>query len=92
MKESKKVSQIPVQGGSRVDTSEWPLLLKNFSELHVRNGHYTPQNFGCDPLARPIKDYLNYGILNLDKPVNPSSHEVVSWIKRIMKLYTYDIY
>ncbi|CAL1154046.1 unnamed protein product [Cladocopium goreaui] len=28
--------------------------------------------------------YLLYGILNLDKPVNPSSHEVVSWIKRIM--------
>ena len=26
-----------------------------------------------------------YGILNLDKPVNPSSHEVVAWIKRILK-------
>ncbi|GKV48887.1 hypothetical protein SLEP1_g55675 [Rubroshorea leprosula] len=24
-----------------------------------------------------------YGILNLDKPANPSSHEVVAWIKRI---------
>lgn len=25
------------------------------------------------------------GIINLDKPSNPSSHEVVSWIKRILK-------
>lgn len=24
------------------------------------------------------------GFINLDKPVNPSSHEVVAWIKRIL--------
>lgn len=27
-----------------------------------------------------------YGIINLDKPANPSSHEVVAWIKRILKV------
>lgn len=68
-----------------VDTSEWPLLLKNFSDLVVRTGHFTPLPFGCSPLARKLKDHLLYGIINLDKPVNPSSHEVVSWIKRILK-------
>uniref|UniRef100_A0A915JGR7 H/ACA ribonucleoprotein complex subunit 4 n=1 Tax=Romanomermis culicivorax TaxID=13658 RepID=A0A915JGR7_ROMCU len=26
------------------------------------------------------------GVLNLDKPANPSSHEVVSWIKRILRV------
>jgi len=41
--------------------------------------------YGCSPLSRPLDLYLLYGILNLDKPVNPSSHEVVSWIKRILK-------
>ncbi|CAK9047909.1 H/ACA ribonucleoprotein complex subunit 4 (CBF5 homolog) (Dyskerin) (Nopp-140-associated protein of 57 kDa homolog) (AtNAP57) (Nucleolar protein NAP57 homolog) [Durusdinium trenchii] len=50
----------------------------------ARTGHYTPLPFGCSPLTRPLEAYLLYGILNLDKPVNPSSHEVVSWIKRIM--------
>jgi len=54
--------------------------------LLVRTGHYTPLPFGCSPLSRKLEDYLLYGIVNLDKPVNPSSHEVVSWIKRIMKL------
>jgi len=68
-----------------IDTSKWPLLLKNYDRLNVRTGHYTPLPFGCSPLARPIDQYLLYGILNLDKPVNPSSHEVVSWIKKIMK-------
>lgn len=27
-----------------------------------------------------------YGVINLDKPSNPSSHEVVAWIKRILKV------
>lgn len=68
-----------------IDTSKWPLLLKNYDQLNVRTGHYTPLPYGCSPLARPIDQYLLYGILNLDKPVNPSSHEVVSWIKKILK-------
>eukprot|EP01071_Lankesteria_metandrocarpae_P003100 Lankesteria_metandrocarpae@DN2759_c0_g1_i1.p1 len=68
-----------------IDTSSWPLLLKNYDRLHVRTGHYTPLPHGCSPLNRPIVDYLKYGIINLDKPSNPSSHEVVSWIKRILK-------
>jgi len=37
------------------------------------------------PLRRPLKEHLNYGMINLDKPSNPSSHEVVSWIKRILQ-------
>ncbi len=68
-----------------IDTSNWPLLLKNYDKLNVRTGHYTPMPYGCSPLSRPIDQHLLYGIMNLDKPVNPSSHEVVSWIKRILK-------
>merc|ERR1719331_3199190 len=75
----------PEETQKAIDTSKWPLLLKNYSELLVRTGHYTPLPFGCSPLSRPLDLYILYGILNLDKPVNPSSHEVVSWIKRIMK-------
>lgn len=48
--------------------------------------HYTPLPFGSSPLQRPIKDYVSSGVLNLDKPSNPSSHEVVAWIKRILKV------
>ncbi|XP_043699484.1 H/ACA ribonucleoprotein complex subunit 4-like [Telopea speciosissima] len=67
-----------------LDTSQWPILLKNYDRLNVRTGHYTPLPSGYSPLKRPLHEYIKYGILNLDKPANPSSHEVVAWIKRIL--------
>lgn len=68
-----------------LDTSDWPILLKNYNRLNVRTGHYTPLPTGYSPLKRPLPEYLRYGIINLDKPSNPSSHEVVAWIKRILR-------
>lgn len=41
---------------------------------------------GYSPLGRPIDVLKKYGVINLDKPSNPSSHEVVAWIKRILKV------
>ena len=41
---------------------------------------------GHSPLKRPLEEYLRYGVINLDKPANPSSHEVVAWIKRILNV------
>lgn len=51
----------------------------------VRTSHYTPIPQGCAPLARDLKQYISSGVINLDKPSNPSSHEVVSWIKRMLR-------
>jgi len=67
-------------------TSDWPLLLKDFDQLIVRTNHYTPIPAGGSPLKRNIKELLRYGIINLDKPSNPSSHEVVAWIRRILRV------
>ena len=83
-KDQKYVIQ-PEKDSKAIDTSNWPLLLKNYDKLNVRTGHYTPMPYGCSPLSRPLDQHLLYGIMNLDKPVNPSSHEVVSWIKRILR-------
>ncbi|KAL5579818.1 hypothetical protein UlMin_012260 [Ulmus minor] len=69
-----------------INTSDWPILLKNYDRLNVRTGHYTPLPSGYSPLKRPLVDYIRYGIINLDKPSNPSSHEVVAWIKRILRV------
>jgi H/ACA ribonucleoprotein complex subunit 4 len=76
---------VPTEAAAAIDTSKWPLLLKDYDKLLVRTGHFTPQPFGSSPLTRPLDLHMLYGIINLDKPVNPSSHEVVSWIKRILK-------
>ncbi|XP_045152236.1 H/ACA ribonucleoprotein complex subunit DKC1-like [Echinops telfairi] len=69
-----------------LDTSQWPLLLKNFDKLNVRTTHYTPLPSGSSPLTRAMADYVRTGFINLDKPSNPSSHEVVAWIRRILRV------
>ena len=70
----------------KLDTSDWPLLLKNFDKLNIRTNHYTPLPHGASPLKRDIQNYIKSGFINLDKPANPSSHEVVAWIKRILRV------
>ncbi|CAM9867018.1 unnamed protein product, partial [Ectocarpus fasciculatus] len=69
-----------------LNTAQWPLLLRNYDDLECRAAHYTPIPSGCSPLKRELKEYIRYGVINLDKPANPSSHEVVAWIKRILRV------
>ncbi|KAJ1657508.1 centromere/microtubule-binding protein cbf5 [Dispira simplex] len=76
----------PQNATPTLDTSNWPLLLKNFDQLNVRTAHYTPIPVGSTPLKRDLSTYIKYGVINLDKPSNPSSHEVVAWIKRILRV------
>ncbi|GFW15077.1 hypothetical protein TNCV_172241 [Trichonephila clavipes] len=75
-----------VEARRKEDTREWPLLLKNITRLNVKTCHYTPLPYGCSPLKRELMDYLMSGFINLDKPANPSSHEVVAYIKRILEV------
>ena len=55
-------------------------------EFISRVDESTDEQHGCRPSDRPISLYIKYGLVNLDKPPGPSSHEVVAWIKRFMKL------
>jgi len=54
--------------------------------MNIRTSHYTPIPKGSAPLSRNLEEYLKYGCINLDKPANPSSHEVVAWVKKILKV------
>ncbi|PWY97561.1 putative rRNA pseudouridine synthase [Testicularia cyperi] len=76
----------PENSGPKLNTSEWPLLLKNYDSLLVRSSHFTPIPHGCSPLKRDLATYVKSGVINLDKPSNPSSHEVVSWLRRILRV------
>jgi H/ACA ribonucleoprotein complex subunit 4 len=55
-------------------------------ELHVKNEDKTDPKYGHAPRDRPGEQYIRYGVINLDKPAGPTSHEVAAWTKRIMKL------
>ncbi|MHA1222416.1 MAG: RNA-guided pseudouridylation complex pseudouridine synthase subunit Cbf5 [Candidatus Heimdallarchaeaceae archaeon] len=43
-------------------------------------------NWGKNPIKRPIQELFQYGIINLDKPARPTSHEVVSFVKKILNI------
>ncbi|XP_014215310.1 H/ACA ribonucleoprotein complex subunit 4 [Copidosoma floridanum] len=70
----------------KLDCKDWPLLFKNLDKMLTRTKHFTPLSCGSTPLHRTISEYVQSGCINLDKPSNPSSHEVVAWIKRILKV------
>lgn len=42
--------------------------------------------FGIYPWERPGKMHIEFGIVNLDKPPGPTSHEVTAWVKRIVSV------
>ncbi|PWN95532.1 putative rRNA pseudouridine synthase [Tilletiopsis washingtonensis] len=76
----------PDHSGAKLNTADWPLLLKNYDKLLVRSSHFTPIPHGCSPLKRELASYIKSGVINLDKPSNPSSHEVVAWIRRMLRV------
>ncbi len=41
---------------------------------------------GCPPEKRTADQHIRFGLINLDKPSGPSSHEVVAWVKRLLGL------
>ena len=85
-KDQEEYALKPSKAPATLDTSDWPLLLKNYDKLNVKTNHFTPLPCGHSPLNRPIDLLKKYGVINLDKPSNPSSHEVVAWVKKILKV------
>jgi H/ACA ribonucleoprotein complex subunit 4 len=39
---------------------------------------------GWGPQARPVEVMLDYGLIALDKPRGPTSHEVVAWVRKML--------
>jgi H/ACA ribonucleoprotein complex subunit 4 len=55
-------------------------------ESLVKTEDTTDPKYGRNPNERPAEDYIRYGVINLDKPAGPTSHEVAAWTKKIMHL------
>jgi len=53
-------------------------------QLFTKAEDTTDPDYGGVPTERPINELLNRGILNIDKPPNPTSHEIVAWVKQIL--------
>jgi H/ACA ribonucleoprotein complex subunit 4 len=55
-------------------------------ELLTKAEDKTNPKHGHKPNERPATEYIRYGVINLDKPAGPTSHEVAAWTKKIMHL------
>lgn len=53
-------------------------------EFITLSNEISDPRFGKYPSDRSIDDYINRGIIFLDKPSGPTSHQVTSWVKDIL--------
>ena len=80
------MSGVEQRGGTK-DLLRFTLeeAIKNEKELVVLGEEQTNPKYGAIPQDRPLKTYLNYGFIALDKPQGPTSHEVVAWIRKMFE-------
>lgn len=62
------------------------MKLKQLENLTVIDQDLTDNKYGTYCYERTIEQLLNYGLIILDKPPGPTSHETVAWTKRILKI------
>jgi H/ACA ribonucleoprotein complex subunit 4 len=46
----------------------------------------TNPHYGKSPHEMTVKELVNNGFINLDKPSGPTSHQVVAWVKKIFDI------
>jgi len=55
-------------------------------DVFVKREAKTDPKFGCRPEERSIEEIINYGIVNIDKPKGPTSHQVSAYVQQILGL------
>jgi H/ACA ribonucleoprotein complex subunit 4 len=66
--------------------SELKLPSDEPEQLLIKSQDKTNPKYGCDPNKRDLETLFQYGVINLDKPSGPTSHEVVSWLRKILNI------
>ena len=62
------------------------MTLKQLENLVTIDQDITDPKIGTYYNKRTIKQLLQYGLILIDKPPGPTSHEVVAWAKRILEI------
>jgi len=60
--------------------------LIQFDNLIQLSESVTDNRYGHSPYNRPIPILFDYGLILIDKPSGPTSHEVASWVKKILNI------
>ena len=55
-------------------------------KILVKKQAETNASYGCNPEERPTEELIQYGIVNIDKPKGPTSHQVSDYVQKILKI------
>lgn len=55
-------------------------------KILVRKEAQTDEKYGCRPEERKTEEIINYGIVNIDKPKGPTSHQVSDYVQKILHI------
>ena len=55
-------------------------------KIIVRKESETDEKYGCNPNERKTEEIINYGIINIDKPKGPTSHQVSDYVQKILHI------
>lgn len=59
---------------------------KTEREIFEKRKAQTSDRYGCRPGQRPTEELINYGIVNIDKPKGPTSHQVSAYVQKILHI------
>lgn len=68
--------------------SDFRLPADESEQLLIKSQDTTNPDYGCEPEKRDIESLFQYGVINLDKVSGPTSHEVVSWVRKVLGIST----
>ncbi|MBU2560797.1 MAG: RNA-guided pseudouridylation complex pseudouridine synthase subunit Cbf5 [Nanoarchaeota archaeon] len=57
---------------------------KTKRKILVKKDSQTSDKYGCSPEARSVEQLLQLGIINIDKPKGPTSHQVSAYAQKIL--------
>lgn len=57
-------------------------------EMIVIASDTKPGPYGCNPSERPIEEYIQKGVVIINKPSGPTSHETAAYVKKILNVRT----
>ncbi len=46
----------------------------------------TSPKYGMNPDMRPVRELINYGLINVDKPSGPTSHQISAYVQKILHI------
>src|SRR3989344_3705976 len=55
-------------------------------KILIRKESGTDYKYGCAPEERKTEEIINYGIVSIDKPKGPTSHQVSDYVQKILHI------